>query len=56
MLQSEINSCNSPSARMEGDDKQTQFYTGLPNYAVLTLLLCLLLCVMPKDVSHGLHP
>ena len=41
---------------MEGDDKQTQFYTGLPNHAVFTSLLNLLLSVMSKDASHGLHP
>ena len=36
VLRSEINSCKSPSARMEEDDKQTQFYTGLPSYALFT--------------------
>ena len=56
MLRSELNSCKSPSARMEGDDKQTQFYTGLPSYAVFTSLLNLLLSVMSKDANHGLHP
>lgn len=55
MLQSEINSCKSPSARMEGDDQQTQFYTGLPSYAVFTSLLNLLCSVMSKDGNHGLH-
>ena len=56
MLRSELNSCKSPSARMEGDDKQTQFYTRLPSYAVFTSLLNLLLSVMSKDANHGLHP
>ena len=41
MLRSEINSCKSPSARMVGDDKQTQFYTGLLSWftSLLNLLL-----------------
>ena len=41
---------------MEGDDKQTNFYTGLPSYALFITLLSLLLSVMSKDSSHGLHP
>ena len=41
---------------MEGDDQQTQFYTGLPSYAVFTSLLNLLCSVMSKDANHGLHP
>ena len=56
MLRSELNSCNIPSARMEGDDKQTQFYTGLPSHAVFISLLNLLISVMSKDANHGLHP
>ena len=41
---------------MEGDDKQTNFYTGLPSYALFITLPSLLLSVMSKDSSHGLHP
>ena len=36
----------SPAAKMEGDDDQTHFYTGLPSYAVFSSLLDLLLSVM----------
>jgi len=40
---------------MEGDDKQTHFYTGFPSYTLFINLLNLLLSVMSKDLSHGLH-
>ena len=40
---------------MEGDDKQTQFYTGLPSYAMFISLLNLLVSVMSKFANHGLH-
>ena len=56
ILKHDINKFSSPSARMEGDDKQTHFFTRLPSYALFITLLNLLLSVMSKDSSHGLHP
>ena len=52
ILKHDINKFSNPSARMEGDDKQT----GLPSYALFITLLNLLLSVMSKDSSNGLHP
>ena len=56
MLKSELKVVVSPAAKMEGDDEQTHFYTGLPSYAVFSSLLDLLLSVMSKRTSHGLSP
>ena len=56
MLKSELKVVISPAAKMEGDDEQTHFYTGLPSYAVFSSLLDLLLSVMSKRTSHGLSP
>ena len=56
MLKSELKVVISPTAKMEGDDEQTHFYTELPSYAVFSSLLDLLLSVMSKRTSHGLSP
>ena len=56
MLKSELKVVISPAAKMEGDDDQTHFYTGLPSYAVFSSLLDLLLSVMSKRTSHRLSP
>ena len=46
----------SQAAKMEGDDEQTHFYTGLSSYAVFLSLLDLLLSVMLKRITHELSP
>ena len=56
MLKSELKVVISPAAKMEGDNDQTHFYTGLPSYAVFSSLLDLLLSIMSKRTSHELSP
>ena len=56
MLKSELNVVISPAAKMQGDDEQTHFYTGLPSYAVFSSSLDLFLSVMSKRTSHRLSP
>ena len=56
MLKSKLKVVMSQAAKMEGDDEQTHFYTGLPSYAVFSSLLDLLLSVMSKRITHGLSP
>ena len=43
-----------PSERLQNDDHQVHFYTGLPSYSVFIALLNLLVGVMSKHLSHGL--
>ena len=56
MLKSELKVAISPSAKLEGDDEQSHFYTALPSYVVFTSLLGLFLSVISKRRSHGLSP
>ena len=53
MLQNELRATH-PSTKLQGDDKQVYFYTGLPSYSVFVSLLNLLVGVMSKHLSHGL--
>ena len=53
MLQNELRATR-PSTKLQGDDKQVHFYTGLPSYSVFVSLLNLLVGVMSKHLSHGL--
>ena len=43
-----------PSIKLQNDDNQVHFYTGLPSYSVFIGLLNLLVGVMSKHLSHGL--
>ena len=47
----------SPSLRMNDDDEQTYFYSGLPSYSAFTTLLALLSTVLPpyehRGISHS---
>ena len=56
MLKSKLKVVINPATKMEGDDEQTHFYTGLPSYATFSSLLDLFLSVMSKRTSHGLSP
>ena len=38
-------------ARMEGNDDETRFFTGLPSYAVFTSLLNLLSAIVPTTLT-----
>ena len=53
MLQFELRATR-PAEKLQNDDKQVHFYTGLPSYAVFSALLDLLVGVMSKHLSHGL--
>ena len=53
MLQSELRGTR-PSIKLQNDDNQVHFYTGLPSYSVFVGLLNLLVGVMSKNLSHGL--
>ena len=53
MLQDELRATR-PSTKLQDDDKQVHFYTGLPSYSVFVALLHLLVGVMSKHLSHGL--
>ena len=53
MLQNKLRATR-PSTKLQGDDKQVHFYTGLPSYSVFVTLLNLLVGVMSKHLSHGL--
>lgn len=54
MLQFELRATR-PSERLQNDDHQVHFYTGLPSYSVFIALLNLLVGVMSKHLSHGLN-
>ena len=55
-LKDRLSKVTSPAARMNADDDQTRFYTGLPSYAVFVSLLSLLSTLVPtKSTGCGLE-
>ena len=51
--QKAISNC-SPFKRLEGDDEQTRFYTGLPSYKIFNFLLDKLQSISPTYNRYGL--
>ena len=51
--QKALSNC-SPFKRLEGDDEQTRFYTGLPSYKIFDFLLETLKSMYPTYGRYGL--